>query len=596
MMIAYQLNALESSGLIRLAQTQSELEYLFRHALVHDAAYGSLVKPDRRQLHRAVGEVLERVYVDGGSNGDLAAVLARHFDEAGDDARALKYFIWAGDQSASRYANAEAVMHYTRAVEITKQASDSGDAAQLSHLYLSRGQALELRALHREALANYLELEALAQTRGDQTMELSALMARAKIHATLNPEQDPAQAQSLLEQALSLARALGDRAAEGKVLWNLMLLHLWSGGDQRRAVAYGEASLTLARELNLPEQVAFNLNDLAYGYMSIGRWSDSRAALDESRGLWRELDNLPMLADNLANSVLLHLRAGDYQPAIDASEDALRISRTIGNVWGQAGSQSYVGLVYLERGEPDRAIAIMEEAIRLGDQVVHPAPTVATRCDLGWVYGLLGDFGRAFGLVDRARQIAGETPFLRAMPLAVRARLYLMNGDLAAADSALQEGYRELKPEGLQWFAPMLLPLAEAELALARRDYARALARIDDLLDELRGSRMRYLLADALYIKGLALLESEASPVQEADQILAKARAEAETLGSRRILWRILVALSELEARRDNRAQAESLIEQARRIIEYIADHAGTLELRVSFLSLPDVRAVIGTD
>ena len=57
-----QLNMLESSGLIRLAATRPDLEYIFRHALMQDAAYQSLPKGTGMQLHAAVGEALERLY------------------------------------------------------------------------------------------------------------------------------------------------------------------------------------------------------------------------------------------------------------------------------------------------------------------------------------------------------------------------------------------------------------------------------------------------------------------------------------------------------------------------------------------------------
>ncbi len=62
MTLVSQLTTLEFAGLIRLAQVQPELEYVFRHALVQEAAYASLLRQDRRDLHRAVGETLERLY------------------------------------------------------------------------------------------------------------------------------------------------------------------------------------------------------------------------------------------------------------------------------------------------------------------------------------------------------------------------------------------------------------------------------------------------------------------------------------------------------------------------------------------------------
>src|SRR5215475_14192833 len=92
-----QLNTLESSGLIRLLRAQPELEYLFHHALVQDAAYSSLLKQDRRRLHLAVGEALERLYP--GQCDELAAILAYHFGKAEIHEKAILYLTLAGDQA-----------------------------------------------------------------------------------------------------------------------------------------------------------------------------------------------------------------------------------------------------------------------------------------------------------------------------------------------------------------------------------------------------------------------------------------------------------------------------------------------------------------
>src|SRR3990172_2516056 len=194
MILTSQLDTLLASGLVQLAAAQPELEYIFRHALIQDAAYHSLVKADRRQLHRAVGEALEALYWEPAASPD-----------------------------------------------------------QLPHIFLNLGQALELDARYAEAAARYVEMEARARERGDRGMQFAALLARAKILSTPNPVYDPGQARALLEQALRMARALGDRAAESKILWNLMVLDIFDGGDLQQAITYGEQSLGLARELDLRE-------------------------------------------------------------------------------------------------------------------------------------------------------------------------------------------------------------------------------------------------------------------------------------------------------------------------------------------------------
>ena len=64
MTLLRQLNKLESAGLVSIAQIEPDLEYLFRHALVREAAYSSLLSVDAKELHLAVGEAREQVYPD----------------------------------------------------------------------------------------------------------------------------------------------------------------------------------------------------------------------------------------------------------------------------------------------------------------------------------------------------------------------------------------------------------------------------------------------------------------------------------------------------------------------------------------------------
>lgn len=141
------LEFLEHAGLVQRVQIQPELEYLFRHALMQEAAYESLLKRERKRLHLAVGEVLEQLYPE--RLDDLALVLAQHFADGGQDQQALAYFKHAGDVAARVYANAEAVMHYRRALEIAKrrlavaEPAEGEARAAFAHLYGALGHALE---------------------------------------------------------------------------------------------------------------------------------------------------------------------------------------------------------------------------------------------------------------------------------------------------------------------------------------------------------------------------------------------------------------------------------------------------------------------
>src|SRR5205823_3506391 len=144
MTVTQTLQILETGGLIHLAAVQPELEYAFQHALIQDAAYLTLVKANRRLLHKAVGESLEQLYPGQLTSPTLAPVLARHFAEAGDPARALNYYRLAGRAAADRHANAEAIHYFSQGLEIATNLASAGEAA--ADLFLRRGRALELNA------------------------------------------------------------------------------------------------------------------------------------------------------------------------------------------------------------------------------------------------------------------------------------------------------------------------------------------------------------------------------------------------------------------------------------------------------------------
>ncbi len=584
------LEALEASGLIQPAVTQSEPEYIFRHALIQEAAYNSLVKQDRRQLHLAVGQALERLDAGQLQLRATGPVLAHHFYAAGDDARALDYLMRAGEAAARVYANPEAALHYGRALEIARR-NPIADGAFFRNLYTSLGQALELSARLPEAMALYREMEATAQTQLDPALELAAIMAQAKIHSIPNQWHDAEKASRLLERAARLAHALGDHAAESKILWNLMLVRVFGGGEPHQTVAYGEQSLALARALNLREQMAFTLNDLAYAYVLTCQSQESLRSLEEARRLWHELGNVPMLSDNLANTAIRRYATGAYDLALTAAAEAWRLGDSIGNRWSQASSQLIVGQIYFDQGEVTQAIASMEAAIALGETLGHVF-AVLIRADLGWLYASLGQLDQGGQLVELAQAQAAARPMPAAAValVAIRARLQILLGDLSAAEALIKEGRRLSDAAGLLLFSQYVLALAEGELALALNDLPRAERQMDRLLAELERATLRPYLPEALYLKGQALRGQ--ARAAEASTALHAARTAAAALGSRRMLWPVLASLAELETRRGNISLARELRGLAGQTVTYLALHM-PLDLRRSFLNLTVVRGLL---
>lgn len=577
------LTHLESTGLLRVAQTHPEVEYLFRHVLIQDAAYRSLLRENRKKLHLKIGETIERTYSDQVTSSELAPVLADHFDKAGDEPRALKYFTLAGDADAAIYANAEAVEHYTQALEIARRIETSNE--KLTHLYTSLGRALELGSQFDRALATYKDMERLAKERNDDPLKLGSLIAQVTLYGTPTPLHDPDRGKALGQQAITLARDLGNQSAEAKLLWILSNTCLWTSNIPQ-AIDYGERSLTLARQLNLREQMAYTLKDLAFNcYATIGYLDQAQPAVREASNLWRELGNLPMLTDSLAAACYCCLHTGEYDQALAFSEEAFQLSQSIGSLWGQSNSVLGVGRAYWERGQPDQAVAVMEEGLRLSELSGFYVPQILTRADLAMIYGGLGATEPGLEIAHRALALAeAQIPVFRPYALGVLAQLLLLNGDLAEAEAVINQGIKD--PNREVWLAYSLsFHLANCELPLKQGNYERAITATNTFLTDFR--QFRAHIPKVLYFQGQALLGlGRDNPARDR---LRKARTEAEAIDARWMLWQILAALSQIEP---DPTIAQQLRQQTGQIIETIAHHTPA-ELRDSFLNRPEVQTVM---
>jgi tetratricopeptide (TPR) repeat protein len=586
MTLIQHLNILESTGLLRPSGAALNLEYIFRHALIHDAVHDSIVKRDRLALHQLVGTILESLYPDRLNSGELASLLAQHFDLGGDDQRAVKYYTVAGDAAYAAFANQEAIAHYSRAIELAARTDIS--VFQLIHLYTRRGRALEQNGQYERARENYVEMEKAAQQRGDRSMELAALIANTTIHVAPTSLRNAEVGQALSTRALTLAGELNDRAAQSKIYWNLVLLHRHLG-NMDQALEYGEQSITLARELNLREQLAVALNDVLPSYWFTGQPAKADAAFNEAAEIFRADNNLPMLADNLSTQAMFGFMRGNYDSALALSDEAYQLSKSIGNLWNQSYSCLLTGFIYLERGEPDRAIEIMERTIELGTQAGFAFALIQTQTDLGFIYALLGDYARAADYAQRAFTYSEQTmPDSASYPLGLRAYINYHTGQIEVAKQQLTQALlsSELSEANIIGF---IAPSVDFEMALENGEIEHVLAEADQAWEMLSRLYIRVFRPDVLRFKGLALLAQH--KLDEADQVLKTGRQLAEELGSRRSLWPILMALSNLATQRGQADQAAALRAQAREIVEYFLDHISDPKLRKSFLNLPTVRA-----
>jgi tetratricopeptide (TPR) repeat protein len=142
------LGRLESAGFLRPLDSSADWTYEFCHALLQEAAYGSLLKEDRRRLHGVVANALLAIE---GDNDPLAPTLAYHFQRAEAHYEAAVWLTRAADHAASTYANAEAIGFYEGAVAELQHVGST----EVTQVNARLGDVLKLVGRFAEALERY---------------------------------------------------------------------------------------------------------------------------------------------------------------------------------------------------------------------------------------------------------------------------------------------------------------------------------------------------------------------------------------------------------------------------------------------------------
>ena len=228
------LEALEARGLVRRrpeSQVEGDVEFAFKHVLIRDVAYATLPRGLRRELHSATAQVIEASVPDP---TELAWVLAYHWREGGEPARAVEYLLAAGDRARAAMAVEETHDFYSRALELADT-----DAAR-RRILLRRGIALaELEQFSRADE----ELAALIPEL-DGRDEIEAILARAR--STFWTEQAEVTL-SLAQRAAELAAASGAKELEAPAIgvWGATYAMRGEEGDLDRAIEVQDRALAM---------------------------------------------------------------------------------------------------------------------------------------------------------------------------------------------------------------------------------------------------------------------------------------------------------------------------------------------------------------
>jgi class 3 adenylate cyclase/tetratricopeptide (TPR) repeat protein len=590
------LLVLQRTQLIQEAARLPELEYLFRHALTQEAAYSTILLKQRRHFHLAVGEALEALFPD--QREELASTLADHFSQGQDFEKALHYYTLAADGAFRLFALEEALINYEQALRLAE--SNLASNRQIIHLYRRHGRTLELLLRHDEALETYQALEELGKSLGDDVLRLAGMSALGTSYYL--GKIDFENSRTYTEEALSLARRLGERAVESRCLWTLLVSLTWF--NPQEALEYGELALEIASEIASQreatsedrEQLAFILVDLSLAYTINGQMKLASERALVAQRLFEDLSNLPMVTTAIERIAFVHSAEGKLELAEKTFAQGITIDQSIGNQGGVLSKHFNLLTqdIYPRLGDFSGFFAILETYKPTSARVSFQEDFQNIFYELYPVvaYVYLGALEQIWPLVDPLLQfLETGTPTFPPMLLSYAVIAHIRAGKLQTSKDLLEKCLAHYHIENYILTLTPNIYQARAELALAEGKFEEASALVETFLEKAHALNVRGYDPSKLLLKGRIL--REAGRPEESYTTYKEARNLATEQKARPALWQICAQLAEMETERGDLDAARSLKDQARATIDFIADHAGRDDLGTAFLGMPEVQRTL---
>ncbi|MDU8914019.1 AAA family ATPase [Aestuariicoccus sp. MJ-SS9] len=370
-----------ASGLISRRGTPPNASYSFTHILICDAAYGMILKDQRRQLHSTIAE--ELIGQASGHPGNSAGIVAYHLSKAGRTVEAVQYWVDASRAAQKRWANRESADFLDQALHALDRLPDNRETLQ---------QAVDLRF---------------------------------EMKTALTPLGEFGRAVDYLLEARTLIEKLDDPLRQCQFCTH-MCQSLWLSGKSKEAIKFGEEARSLATSLEDPRLLVEATLLLGTNFFTV---TDYRKAERLFLDVLELLDEGPIdkpfvvmqIPDITARSYLTKVKAvrGEFERGIVHGEEAVNRAHGADDPYGMSVAYWCLADLHLARGDFAPAINLLERGLGLSKQFDFPFMVAAHSGSLGYAYALtdrthegLPLLEQAVGVFDKMNHQLGLSLFL----------------------------------------------------------------------------------------------------------------------------------------------------------------------------------------
>jgi class 3 adenylate cyclase/tetratricopeptide (TPR) repeat protein len=446
------LGRVVDAELIIAIGTLPHATYRFKHAMVRDTAYGSLLRSRRRELHRAVAGALTGKFAQQAEADP--ALLAYHLTEAGEGNRAVTAWQQAADRSAARGAFAEAASHYSRALEVfaATPESDARNQREMT-LLISLGSVLTTTKglASREVESIFLRARELGERLGH--VRSAAILGLWQTSLTRG---ELAAAQTLAEQRLEIAQREG---APLSLCWGHFALGatLLHRGMLPGSLTHLRAAVEQSHNRDSASR-PFDAGLLAMSYLAValmlaGFPDQAREVSVRTMRTAEELAKPSNIAFCAVNVAAMHQLSFNPQAALEVARYAAEIGRAHGVAQLASALDVYGGWAVAACGNPHDGADQIRRGIAgwLADGGRLPHAWYLSL--LAWTYGIDQRFAEAEETLQDAAAAIGELHMEEPIVAWTRADILRMAGaDSATLEAAWRAAVDSARSKGMRLF------------------------------------------------------------------------------------------------------------------------------------------------
>ena len=407
-------------------------KYLFKHILTSDVCYGSILKYNKKILHKVIAETTEELFKD---RKDYYSFIANHYKKAEISSKTVEYLEKAGNYAKENYENEKALIFYNELINGEFYLSDE----LRIDLFIKVGRILQHIGKWDDAEVKFKFSFELSEKIGDKKRIANSLNSLGK---QFQFKGDLSKAMKCYAKDLEINKSLDNKKGISRALGNIGLVFK-EHSNYSKAMEYYKKKLIISEELNDKSSISNALQYIGVLYKIQGNYTEALKCNEKSLKICEILGDKMGISSIIMNIGNIYLNQSNYSKAIECYNKDLYNCNELGHNKGISVVYGNMGAAFFLQGNYDKAMEYFEKNLLLSKVFGDKRGISKAIGNIGFVFLNQGNFCKALSSFEKKIIICKELGDKRGVSIAI-------------GDSGIVHEYQENLPKAIDCYKEAL--------------------------------------------------------------------------------------------------------------------------------------------